>query len=163
MIYMGKKETIESLVRGGHASAAPPLGPALGPLGVNISDVINRINEKTEIFDGMEVPVKVIIDSETKKFDIVVGTPPVSSMLKKELKVQKLATINEDKTRNIAGNISFDKIISIAKAKEDSITGNMRAKVKQVLGTCLSCGVTVDGKDPREVIKAIDSGELKIE
>lgn len=159
---MGKKETVESLVSGGKASAAPPLGPALGPLGVNISDIINKINEKTKIFEGMEVPVKIIVDSETKKFDIVVGTPPVSSMIKKELKVQKLATVNEDKTRKMAGDLSFEKILKITKAKEDSITGDMKSKVKQVLGTCLSCGVTVDGKDPREIIKDINEGKLKV-
>ena len=73
------KETIEALVDGGKASAGPPLGPALGPKGVNIGQVIQAINKVTDIFKGMQVPVKVIIDTATKKFDIEVGTPPASA------------------------------------------------------------------------------------
>ena len=160
---MGKKETVESLVKGGQATAAPPLGPALGPLGVNTGQVIATINEKTAIFKGMEVPVKIVIDSETKKFEIVVGTPPVSSMLKKELGVQKLATVGEDKARKLAGDIKFEKIVEIAKAKEDSMAGSFKSKVKQVVGTCESCGVTIDGKSPKEITKEIDEGRLGIE
>ncbi len=155
------KETVEALVTGGKASAAPPLGPALGPLGVNIGDVINKINEKTKAFNGMEVPVKVIVDSETKKFTIVVGTPPVTSMLKSEMKVKKLAKITEE-GKELPGDLPLDKVISIAKAK-DSLSGDMKAKVKQVLGTCLSSGVTVDGKNPKDVQKEIDEGKIKIE
>ena len=78
-------ETIEVLVEGGKASAGPPLGPALGPLGVNVMQVVNAINEKTKHFDGMKVPVKVIVDPKTKGFEIEVGTPPVTALILKEL------------------------------------------------------------------------------
>ena len=47
---MGDSQKISSLVTGGAASAGPPLGPALGPLGVNIMEIINAINEKTKDF-----------------------------------------------------------------------------------------------------------------
>ena len=63
-------QTIEQLVEGGKATAAPPLGPALGPLGVNIGQVVAEINKKTESFKGMQVPVKVIVDGDTKEFSI---------------------------------------------------------------------------------------------
>ena len=66
------KEKIDVLVEGGKATAAPPLGPALGPLGVNIGEVVGTINEKTKAFAGMKVPVKVTVDSDTKEFDIEV-------------------------------------------------------------------------------------------
>jgi large subunit ribosomal protein L11 len=155
------KETVEALVTGGKASAAPPLGPALGPLGVNIGEVINKINEKTKAFDGMEVPVKVVIDNETKDFTITVGTPPVTSMLKSEMKVKKLAKITEE-GKELPGDLPLEKVISIAKAK-DSLGGEMKARVKQVLGTCLSSGVTVDGKSPKDIQKEIDEGKIKIE
>ncbi len=153
------KETVESLVKGGEASAAPPLGPALGPLGVNIGEVIDTINEKTKIFKNMEVPVKIIVDTETKKFEITVGTPPVTSMLKKELNAKKLATVT-DAGFTPGGDIALEKVIDIAKAK-DSMTGDLKSRVKQVLGTCLSCGVTVNGKNAKEAIKEIDT--MKIE
>ena len=72
------KETIDSLVDAGNASAGPPLGPALGPTGVNIGKVIAAINEKTAAFAGMKVPVKIIIDTDKKDFEIKIGSPPAS-------------------------------------------------------------------------------------
>ena len=76
---MGDKKSVSALVSGGEASAGPPLGPALGPIGVNVLQVVNMINEKTKDFPGMKVPVKVEVDSETKKFTVVVGIPPTGS------------------------------------------------------------------------------------
>lgn len=157
------KEKVESLIKGGEASAAPPLGPALGPLGVKIDEVISQINEKTKIFKGMEVPVKVIVDTETKKFTISVGTPPVTAMLRQELNVKKLATIPEGGTRTIAGDLPLEKVIKIAKGKEDSIPGDLKARVTQILGTCLSSGITVDGKSPKDVQNEIAQGKIKVE
>ena len=77
-------DTVEALVDGGRASAGPPLGPALGPKGVNIGQVIAKINERTKAFDGMKVPVKILINDD-KSFDIKVGTPPMSALIKSEL------------------------------------------------------------------------------
>ena len=156
------KETVEALVSGGKATPAPPLGPALGPLGVNTMDVINQINEKTKVFNGMEVPVKVVVDTETKKFTVTVGTPPVTSMLKKEMNVKKLAKVTET-GQELPGDMTLDAIINIAKGKEDALSGDLKAKVKQILGTCLSGGVTVDGKSPKDLQKEIDEGKVKIE
>ncbi len=154
-------ETVEVLVKGGHATAAPPIGPTLSPLGVNVGEVVKEINEKTKSFDGMEVPVKIVVDDK-KKFVITVGSPPVTSMIKKELKTEKLCTINEDKTRKLAGSISLDAVVKIAKSK-DSIRGGTKAKVTQVLGICQSAGVLVDDKSPKDLIKEIEEGKVKIE
>ena len=156
------KEKVDVLVKGGEATPAPPIGPALSPIGVNVGLVVKEINERTASFKGMEVPVKIIVDTETKKFTIEVGTPPVTAMLKKELNVKALATVNEDKSRKMAGDLSLGTIVKIAKSK-DAIKGNVQSKVKQVLGTCLSGGITVDGKDPREIIKGINDGSVKVE
>ncbi len=156
------KEKVDVMIKGGEATPAPPIGPSLSPLGVNVGLVVKEINEKTSSFKGMEVPVKIIVDTQTKKFTIEVGTPPVTAMLKKELNVQRLATVNEDKTRKMAGNLPLSTIVKVAKSK-DAIKGNIHAKVKQVLGTCLSCGITVDDKDPREIIKGISEGTIRVE
>ena len=78
---------VEAMVEGGKATAGPPIGPALGPLGVNIGEVISSVNQKTQAFKGMKVPVKVIVDIESKEFEIQVGTPPVSQLIKKEIGV----------------------------------------------------------------------------
>ena len=63
------KETINLLVKGGAASGSPPLGPALGPMGIPIDKVVGAINEKTAAMKGMDVPVKVIVDTEAKTFE----------------------------------------------------------------------------------------------
>ena len=147
-------DTIEALVEGGKASAGPPLGPALGPLGVNIMQIINTINEKTKQFEGMKVPVKVIIDSKTKEFEIEVGTPPASSLIFKELGVEKGS--GSAGTHKI-GNLTIDQAIKIAKMKHDNLLGKeLKQKTKEIIGTCVSIGVTVEGKKPSEIQKAID-------
>ncbi len=156
------KEKVDVMIKGGQATPAPPIGPALSPLGVNVMEVVKEINEKTKFFAGMEVPVKIIIDTDTKKFTTSVGTPPVTSMIKKEMKKEKLATVGEDKVRKMAGSISLEAVITIAKSK-DSIRGDLKAKVKQVIGTCNSCGVLVDEKNPRDVIREIDEGTISVE
>ncbi len=150
-------ETIEVLVEGGKANAGPPLGPALGPLGVNVMQVVNAINEKTKHFDGMKVPVKVIVDPKTKSFEIEVGTPPVTALILKELGIEKgSGNPREEKV----GNLSMDQVIKIAKMKYGDLLGkDLKSKVKEVIGSCISIGVNVEGKSPKEVQKEIDEGK----
>jgi len=151
-------ETIEALVEGGKASAGPPLGPALGPLGVNIMQIINTINDKTKQFDGMKVPVKVIIDPKTKNFEIEVGTPPASSLILNELKLEKGS--GSAGTHKI-GNLTVEQAIKIAKMKHDNLLGKeLKQKTKEVIGTCVSIGVSVEGKTPQEIQKEIDEGKF---
>ena len=150
-------ETVEALVEGGKASAGPPLGPALGPLGVNIMQIINSINEKTKQFDGIKVPVKVIVDPKTKDFEIEVGTPPASSLILKELNLEKGS--GSAGTHKI-GDLTINQAIKVAKMKYDNLLGReLKQKTKEVIGTCVSIGITVEGKKPQEIQKAIDEGE----
>jgi large subunit ribosomal protein L11 len=152
------KEKIESLVEGGKASAGPPLGPALGPMGVNIGEVISKINEKTAAFKGMQVPVKVIIDTDTKEFDIEVGTPPASALIKKEAGIQKGAG---NPLADKVADLRIEQIIKIAKMKEDNILGKtMKEKVKEVIGTCLSMGILVHGMEAKAATKAVNEGKF---
>ena len=149
-------EKIEALVEGGKASAGPPLGPALGPLGVNIMQIINSINEKTKQFDGMKVPVKVIVDPKTKNFEIEVGTPPASSLILKELGLEKGS--GSAGTHKV-GNLTVDQAIKVAKMKYENLLGKeLKQKTKEVIGTCVSIGITVEGKKPQEIQKEIDEG-----
>ena len=150
------KITIQAMVEGGKASAGPPLGPALGPLGINIGQVIAAINEQTKGYVGMSVPVKVIVDKDTKKFEVEVGSPPVSALLKKELKVEKGAKVKGE----IVGNLSLEQVIKVAKMKAgNSLARTLKANVNEVLGTCVSVGITVEGKDARETIKEVNAGK----
>jgi len=151
-------ETVEALVEGGKASAGPPLGPALGPLGVNIMQIINTINDKTKQFQGMKVPVKVIVDPKTKNFEIEVGTPPASSLILNELGAEKGS--GSAGTHKI-GDLSMDQAIKVAKMKHDNLLGKeLKQKTKEVIGTCVSMGITVEGKKPQQIQKMMDEGEF---
>lgn len=153
------KEAIETLVEGGKATAGPPLGPALGPIGVNIGQVIAEINKKTADFKGMKVPVKVIVDKDTKAFDITVGTPPASALIKKEAGIEKAAA--NPKT-DIVADLKIEQIIKIAKMKQDSLLGkDVFARVKEVAGTCQSMGVMIEGMLAHNAINQINAGEWK--
>lgn len=154
---MGEKKVIELLVSGGQATAGPPLGPALGPLGVNVLVIVNKINELTKDYSGMKVPVKVSVDPETKDFEVSVGTPTASALIVSELKVEKGS--GAPNTQKI-GNLTMEQIIRIAKIKrEELLAKNLKLAAKEILGSCVSMGVTVEGKDPREVQREIDEGK----
>ena len=152
-------QVVEVLVEGGKATPGPPLGPALGPLGINVAQVVKVINEKTKAYQGMQVPVRVEVDPKTKEFTVTVGTPPTTALIKKELGVEKGAG-NREKA---VGNLTIDQIIKIARMKHDNtLSYDLRGTVLEVLGTCVSIGVTVEGKDPREVQKLIKENEITI-
>lgn len=142
------------LIEGGKASAGPPLGPALGPLGVNIKEIVESINEKTKEFAGMQVPVKISVDKE--KIDIKIGTPPTTALLKKELGLIK---VKRESVEDYAGDISLTKIIEIAKKKKDRMLAvSLKKACKEIIGTCVSMGVKVEGKNPKQMQKDIEEG-----
>lgn len=152
------KETVEVLVEGGKATAAPPLGPALGPLGVNIGKVVAEINQKTASFKNLQVPVKVVIDTETKEFTISVGTPPTSQLIKKEAEIDKGSSNPKDEK---IADLKIEQVIKIAKMKEDSLTGKtVKDKVKEVVGTAGSMGVMVEGMDFKNALKAVNESKF---
>ncbi|MGQ9759734.1 MAG: 50S ribosomal protein L11 [Candidatus Methanomethylicaceae archaeon] len=154
---MGTKKTLNFLVDGGKATGGPPIGPALGPMGLNILQVVNTINEKTKEFEGMKVPVKVIADPDTKEFEVEVGVPTTTALIVKELKLQKCSS--NAKAEKV-GDLSIEGAIKIAKTRFPlSVAKTLKSCLKEILGTCVSIGVTVAGKDPREVQKEIDAGK----
>ena len=149
-------EVLKVLVDGGKASAGPPLGPALGPMGVNIMEVINAINEKTKQFEGMKVPVTLTVDASTKDFEVEVGTPPTSALILKELGVEKGSG---DPTRTKVGNLTIEQVKKVADMKRSSMLGKkVKERVLEIIGSCVSVGVTVEGKDPKDMQKEIKDG-----
>jgi len=151
---------VEALVPGGKATASPPLGPALGPLGVNVKAIIDKINEDTKAFNGIQVPVKIIIDDK-KQFTIQVGTPPTSALIKKELKIETASGIPN---KDIVGNLTIKQLVDIAHMKKNSsLSKNLKNIVKEIVGTCLSMGVTIEGMKAKDTIIAINSGKFDSE
>ncbi len=155
---MSEKKVVDALISGGQATAGPPLGPALGPLGVNVLAIVNKINEVTKDFAGMKVPVKITVNTETKEFDVVVGTPTTSALIVSELKIKKgSGTPNTEKV----GDLTMEQLIRIAKVKRTEVLArDLKAAVKEILGSCVSLGVTVEGKDPKDVQGEVDQGKL---
>ncbi len=155
------KQTVETLIEAGKATAAPPLGPALGPTGVNIGLVVAEINKKTAELKGMKVPVKVTIDDKTKEFSIEIGTPPAAALIRREAGVDKGAS--NPLTEKVA-DLLIEQIIKIAKMKEDALLGkNLKMKCKEIMGTCQSMGILVEGMPVPEALKAVDEGKFDAE
>jgi large subunit ribosomal protein L11 len=148
-------KTIDAIVEGGKASAGPPLAPALAPLGVNIGQVVAKINEQTKAFSGMKVPVKVHVDPKTKTFTIEVGSPPTAELIKNAAGIQKGAGSKDAP----AGNIQLAKLVEIAKSKTNSLGRDSKETLKEILGSCVSMGLNVDGKKPKDVMKEVEAGK----
>lgn len=148
---------VEVLVPGGRATPSPPLGPALGPLGVNVKAVIEKVNELTRDYNGIQVPIKITID-ENKAFTIKVGTPPTSALVKQELKIE---TGSDKPNEKIVGNLTIKGLAKIARLKRnDSLAKNMKNVAKEIVGTCSSLGVTIESMRAKDVIVAINSGKF---
>jgi large subunit ribosomal protein L11 len=154
---MAEAQTISSLVTGGKASAGPPLGPALGPMGVNIMEVIKAINEKTQDFEGMKVPVTVTVHPDTKKWEVEVGIPSAAALVLKEAGIQKgSGTSGTD----WVGDIGIDSIVKVAKTKlESSYASSLKSVAKEIIGTCLCLGIKIEGKSPKEITAEISQGK----
>lgn len=157
MSEQSEKVVVKALVTGGSASGGPPIGPSVGPTGINIKDVVDKINEETQMFKGLSVPVRIVCDPETKQFEIHIETPSTASLLMKEMgAVQGSPDCQEEKI----GDLTLDQVKSVVEAKKDTfLDKTFKAAMKTVLGTALSIGATVEGEDPRIIQKRIDNGE----
>ena len=154
---MGDEKIIPLLVAGGQANAGPPLGPALAPMGLNVMAIVNDINEKTKEYSGMRVPVKIIVQVSKKTFEVEVGIPTSSALLAKALGIEKGSGIpNSEKV----GNLNMDQLVKIANTKIDqSYATNIKSAVKELLGTCVSMGITVENKEPKDLFAEINDGK----
>ena len=149
-------ETVEILIDGGKATPGPPLGPAIGPLGINMMQVVEEINQKTADFEGMKVPVKIIVDTSTKEVEVTVGTPPTTALIMDELKIEKGS---QDPGMDKVADLKIEQALKVARMKFDALlSADYKHATKEVVGTCVSMGITVEGKDPREVQKEISQG-----
>jgi large subunit ribosomal protein L11 len=148
---------IKLLAEGGAMKPGPALSQKLGPAGIPINQVIQKINEATEDFKGLKVPVELDIDVKTKKFEVRIFSPPVSELLKKELGIAKGSGL-QIKTK--IANASIEQIISVAKTKmQNLLCKDLKSAVKVVVGTCVSLGILVENKIAKEIEKDIEAGK----
>jgi len=152
------EKSFNFIVNGGKATGGPPIGPALGPMGVNIMAIVNDINAQTKEYDGLPVPVDVVIDTDTKKFTVKVGMLTTFALISQATGLEKGS--GTPNTAYVA-DITMDQLISIAKKKRAGIyAASLKSAVREVLGTCQSAGVTVEGHPAKEVQTAIKAGEF---
>ncbi len=153
---MPEKKSFSFVVTGGEANAGPPIGPALGPLGLNVMEVVKKINELTSEYKGMKVPVVVEVDQQTKSFNVSVKLPPTSALILKEAGLEKGSG---QAGKEYTGNISMQSAIKIAKLKMDVLSAkDLKGAVKIIVGTCVSMGVKVEDKEPKTIIDEINRG-----
>lgn len=149
-------QTIEALVSGGQANAGPPLGPELGPTAVNVQQVVDEINEQTAAFDGTEVPVTVTVE-EDGSFELEIGVPPTAALVKDEAGFETGSGVPQE---DFVADLSVDQVKKIAEQKlPDLLAYDLKNAAKEVVGTCTSLGVTIEGENPREFKERIDAGE----
>ena len=136
---------IKLQIKGGAANPSPPVGPALGSKGVNITDFCKQFNARTQDKAGKVLPVIITVYSD-KSFDFVVKQPPVAIQLKEAAKVQKgSAQPNRDKV----GQVTWDQVREIAQDKmPDMNCFTLEAAMRMIAGTARSMGINVVGEFP---------------
>jgi len=135
------KTVVKINLKAGEATPAPPVGTALGQHGVAIMDFVKAYNERTSEMKGEVVPAVITI-YENRTFTFEIKKAPVSSMIKKELALEKGSGTTP---REIVGTLSKAQVEKIAKDKMDDLnTKDLEAAKKIVAGTARSMGVQVE-------------------
>lgn len=149
---------IKLLVEGGNMTPGPAVAQQLGPMGINIGQVISDINAATQEFKGVTLPVHLTIDPDTKEVSIKVLSPPTSELIKKELGIEKASSA---RLKQRVGNFAIEQVIAVAKAKHDSMLSNdFMATLKSVIGTCQALGILIENKETREIMQEINEGKF---
>jgi len=148
---------VKLLVDGGSMKPGPALSQKLGPAGIPINQVIQKVNEETKAFAGIQVPVELNIDPGTRSFTVKVFSPPVSGLLKKELGIEKGSGVQK---KVKMANASIEQIISLAQTKLPSLLcKDLKSAVKTIVGTCVSLGILVEDKPASEIEQDIEDGK----
>ncbi len=152
---------IKLLVDGGAMQPGPALAQKVGPLGLNVGQIIQQVNDATKDFKGLKVPVEINVEPSTKKIEVSVSSPSVAELLKRELGLEKGSGLQK---KNKIANASVEQIISIAKTKQnDLLCKDLKSSVKTIIGTCVSLGILVENQPASEIGRQIDEGKFSDE
>ena len=152
------EKTFNFIVNGGEATGGPPIGPALGPLGVNIMAIVNKINEETAEYQGVPVPVDVTIDTDSREFTVKVGMLSTFALITQALDIAKGSpTPNTE----YVGDLTFDQVVGIARRKRDGLfSASLKSAVREIVGSCQSMGVTIEGQPGKTIQDQIAMGDF---
>jgi len=131
---------IKLQIPGGKATPSPPIGPALGPHGLNIMEFCKSFNAQTQSMEGTIIPV-VITVYQDRSFTFITKTPPAAVLIKKELKLEKGS---KEPNKNKVGKLTRKQVESIAKMKMvDMNCFTLESAMHSIAGTARSMGVDV--------------------
>lgn len=148
---------INLLVEGGNMTPSPAIAQKIGPLGMDMGKIISEVNKATSSFKGTKVPVELDVNTSTKTFKIHVSTPPVSELLKKEMKLEKAS--GDHKNLKVA-NMAIEQVIAVALMKMPGMLDkDIKKAVKSVVGTCVSLGILIENKPAKEVAQEVAQGK----
>ncbi len=148
---------VKLLIDGGAMKPGPAVSQKLGPAGININEVISKVNEVTAGFAGMQVPIEINVDVENKTFEVEVFSPPISGMLKKEAGIQKGSGLQN---KINSANLAIEQVIKVANSKmQNLLARDLKAAVKMTLGSCGTLGILVENKKASEVSEDVDEGK----
>ena len=142
---------------GGEAAGASALAPKVGPLGLSAKKIADDIAKATQIFKGLRVTVRLIVQNRQAQIEVV---PTASTLIIKCLDEPER---DRKKEKNIIhdGNITLDQVYEVARTlRPRSMAHKFSGTVKEILGTCVSIGCTIDGEEPRDLQAKIDDGSL---
>ena len=132
---------IKLLIPAGAATGGPPVGPALGQRGLNISEFVKAFNDKTKKIEK-NAPIPVIITAyKDRSFSFITKLPPVSHYLKKAAKIPKG---NSTPGRSLEGQVTIKQIKEIANQKMQDLNAiDLDGAVQMIKGTAVSMGMEV--------------------
>ncbi|CAM3238434.1 50S ribosomal protein L11 [Rhodothermus bifroesti] len=142
---MAKKveKQIKLQIKGGQATPAPPIGPALGQAGVNIMEFCKQFNAATQDRMGVVLPVVITVYTD-KSFTFVVKSPPAAELLKQVAKIEKGAA---DPLRQKVGKVTWEDCLAIARQKMADLNAyDLEKAASMIAGTARSMGIVVEGK-----------------
>lgn len=143
-------------MKGGAASPQPPVGPAIAQLGLSVDEVVSKINEMTRHLKDFEVTLLIHADTETKNYRLEVKSPSTTSLL---LKLAGASGPSGDPAHKKVGNLSIDDVVKVALMKKNEMNAkSLKAAVKTLVSSASTIGLTVDGKEGKEVLKLINMG-----
>ncbi len=126
----------------GGATAAPPVGPALGQHGANIMEFVKQYNSATQAQQGFVIPVEITIFQD-RSFTFVTKTPPAADLLKKAAKIPKGSG---EPHKNKVATIKWEQCVEIGKTKEPDLNANDEVAAGRIIaGTARSMGIIVEG------------------
>ena len=146
-------------VIGGEPAAASSLAPKIGPLGLSPKKVGDDIADATKDWKGLKVTVKLAVQNRKATVSVV---PSAAALIVRALKEPPRPSKKEKGAagRKHNGNISFDDVIVVTRAmRAKSLAATPKGTAKEVLGTCVSLGCTVEKKSPKDIQKEIDEGK----